>query len=180
MGDRVAGREPGRRVEVESLDEARGSGTQLAGERGQDLEPRGGHDRSEPELRGRPGHAGEEERLGLVRGEPGQPRPVAVDQLDPAVRTALRVDRDARGAERVDVAVDRALADLELGRQHGGRRPAARLEEQEQLDEPRRAHGCREYARIGDRIGQVFARRKASASSSASSRTGSTPWPTPG
>ena len=60
----------------------------------------------------------------------------AHDPMDPAVRAALCVDRDAGGTERVHVAVDRALADLELGRQHRGRRSAARLEEQEQLDEP--------------------------------------------
>ena len=133
--DRVARAEPRGRVEVEALDQARGAGTELAGQRGEDLQAGSGDDRAQPELRGRAGHAGEEERLRLVRGEPGQPRPVAVDELDAAVRAALGVDRHARGAERVDVAMDRALADLELGRQHRGRGPAARLEEQEQLDE---------------------------------------------
>ena len=65
---------------------------------------------------------------------------VAVHQLDAAVRAALGVDRDAGRRERIDVAVDRPLADLELVGQHRGGDAATCLEQQEQLDEARRAH----------------------------------------
>jgi hypothetical protein len=55
--------------------------------------------------------------------------------LDAAVRPALGIDRYARGAERIDVAMNRPLADLQLSCQRAGRQLAARLEQQEELDE---------------------------------------------
>ena len=52
--------------------------------------------------------------------------PVAVRKCDAALGAALGVDGDPGGAQRVDVAVDRALGDLErLGK--GARRPPARI-----------------------------------------------------
>ena len=56
------------------------------------------------------------------------------------MRAALGVDRDARRAERLDVAVDRPDRDLELAGELGRGEPAAGLEQQEQGQQPGRAH----------------------------------------
>ena len=53
---------------------------------------------------------------------------------------AFRVDRHARRAERLDVAMDGPLGDLELGASSAGGQPAARLEEQQQRHEAGGAH----------------------------------------
>ncbi len=140
VGDRLAGPEPFAGVEVEALDQARGPRPELDRQRREDLELGGGDDRPEPELGGRSGQSGEEQRLGLLGGHPGQPRPVAVHQPDPAVRAALGVDRHARRAQRLDVAVDRSFGDLELARQLGGGQLAARLEQQQERHEARCTH----------------------------------------
>ena len=55
-------------------------------------------------------------------------------------RAAFRVHRHARGAQRLDVAVDRPDGDLELAGELGGGHAAAGLEEQEQGDEAGRTH----------------------------------------
>ena len=114
--DVLAGPEPAGGVEVEPLEEAARAPAQLRRERREDLEPRRGDDGAEPELGGRPGQARQEQRVGLLGGHAGQPRAVAVDEPDAAVGPALGVDRDARGAQRLDVAMDRAHRDLELAR----------------------------------------------------------------
>jgi hypothetical protein len=56
------------------------------------------------------------------------------------VRPALRVDRDAGGAEGLDVAVDGPNRDLQLAGQLGRGQPTAVLEVEEQLEEARGAH----------------------------------------
>ena len=140
---RLARLEPLAGIEVEALDQPRGAGPQLRRQRGEDLELRGRDDRPETELRGRSRQSRQEERLGLLAGHPGQARPVAVDEPDPAVRPALRVDRDARRAERLDVAMDGPLGDLELLGELGGGQLAAGLEQQEERHEARRTHAGR-------------------------------------
>ena len=127
---------------MEALDQARRADPQLRRQRGEDLELRRGHDGPEAELGGGPGHPGQEQRLGLVAGHPGQARPVAVDEADPAVRAALGVDRDAGRAQRLDVAMDRPLGDLELGGELGGGQLASRLEEEQHRDESGGAHAA--------------------------------------
>ena len=125
--------EPARGVEVEAFDQAGSAHSQLGRKRGQDLQPRGRHHGPEPELRRGSGQPGQEQRLGLVAGQAGQARAVAVDQLDPAMRTAFGIDRHAGRAERVDVAVDGPLADLELACEDGGRHPTACLQKEKEL-----------------------------------------------
>ena len=139
--DRLAGREPAGGIEVEPLDQARRARPQLRRQRRHDLELGGGDHGPEPELRGRTRQARQEERLRLVRGHPGEARPVSVDEADPAMRPPIGVDRDARGAQGVDVAMDASDADFELARELGRRHAAARLEEQQQRDETGGAHG---------------------------------------
>ena len=140
MGDRFAGLEPARRIEMEALDESRGARPELGRERGEDLQPGGRDDRPEPELGRGSGQPRQEERLGLVGGHPGQPGPVAIHQADPAVRPAFGIDRDPSLAERLDVAMDRPDRDLELIGQLARRQLAAGLEEEEQRDEAGGAH----------------------------------------
>ena len=60
-----------------------------------------------------PGDAGREERLRLVAGQPGQAGAVAAREPVAARRAAHRLDGDAGGGERLDVAVHRAHRHLE-------------------------------------------------------------------
>ena len=143
MRHRLGALVPADGIEVEALHQARCPGPQLGRQRGQDLQPRGGYDRAEAELGSRSGDARQEERLRLVRSHPRQPRPVAVDQADSTVRTALGVDRHAGGGQRLDVAMDGPFRDFELRGELGGSQPAATLEEQEQRNEAGGAHGRR-------------------------------------
>ena len=139
-GHGLVGVIPGGRVEVEPLDEARCPRPELDRQRRQDLQPGRRDDRPEAELGGRAGQPRQEQRLGLVGGHPGEPRPVAVDEADAAVRSAIGVDRDAGRAQRIDVAVDRPDRDLELLGELRGGLAAARLEEQQERDESGRTH----------------------------------------
>ena len=59
------------------------------------------------------------------------------------MRTARRVDRHARRAERLDVAMDSSFRDLELVASSRGRHLAARLQQQQKVDQPRRSHAQR-------------------------------------
>ena len=56
------------------------------------------------------------------------------------MRSPFGVDRDAGLGQRLDIAVDRPDGDLELLRELRGRHPAAGLEEEQDIDEPRGAH----------------------------------------
>ena len=53
---------------------------------------------------------------------------------------AFGIDRHARRAERLDIAMDGPFRDLELARELAGGHPAAGLEEQQHRHETRRAH----------------------------------------
>ena len=57
-----------------------------------------------------------------------------------ASRPAVGGHRDPRRGERFEIPVDGADGDLELLGQRRGRRPAARLEEQEERQEAGRSH----------------------------------------
>ena len=120
VGDRLTPVEPVAGIEMEALDQARGADPQFGRQRREDLELRAGHDRPESELGGGPGHPGQEERLGFLAGHPGQSGPVPVDEADPAMRAAFGVDRDTGRAQRLDITMDRALGDLELGGELAG------------------------------------------------------------
>ena len=109
--------------------------------RREELEPRGGELAAEPELGGRPGHPGGEERLGLVRGQAGEPRavaarePVAAGQgrAPPRPGTpAAASDSMSRWTVRTEIS--------SMPGELGSRELAARLEHEQQRDEPRRTH----------------------------------------
>ena len=133
MRDLLARVEPARGVEVESFDQARGAHPQLGGQRSEHLEARRRNHGPQSQLGRRPRQPREEQGLRLLAGQAGEPRSVAVDQLDAAVGPAFGVDRHAGGAEGVDVTVNRPLGDLELARQDGGSRPTARLQKEKEL-----------------------------------------------
>ena len=104
----------------------------------------------EPEIRER-ARAGGEERADLVFAEEGQGAAVALGKRDPAGRAAFRIDRHAGGAQRIDVAVDRALRDLELARPAARAALPPRLQQQQERDEPVGLHGSiklRQYDRL--------------------------------
>ncbi len=135
MRDLLARVEPARGVEVESFDQSRRAHPQLGGQRGEHLEARRRNDGPQSQLGRRSRQSRQEQGLRLLAGQPGEPGPVAVDELDAAVGPTFGVDRHAGRAERVDVTMHRPLGYLELAGQHGGRRSTPGLQEEEQLDE---------------------------------------------
>ena len=136
MRHAVAGPEPAARVEVEEPLRSRRPLLQLGGERREHLQPGRRELAAESELDRGAGHARREERLGLVGGKPGQPRPVPAREPVAAGRAAQRLERDARLGERGDVAVDGANRDLEpVGELPGGELRAG-LEQKQHRDEP--------------------------------------------
>ena len=131
---------PAARVEMEEPRRARRPLLQLLRKRRQQLEARGRELTAEAELGGRARHPGGEERLGLVARQPGQPRAVAAREPVTARRAAHGLHRHAGGCERLDVAMDRPDRDLEPLRHLGRREQPARLEQEQERDEPGCAH----------------------------------------
>jgi hypothetical protein len=126
---------------VEALARQGRGAAQRLGQRGQDLSLGRGERRTEPELGGGSAEPGQQQRLGLGQGEPGQAGAVAAQEAAAAARPAHPVDRDPGSAEGLEVAVDGAHRDAELRRQLGRRdRIAAALEQEQQGEQPRRAH----------------------------------------
>lgn len=87
---------PRRSVQVESFGDASGTVAQFHGERRQQLELCRGHDGAEPEVGGRPGDPGQEQRLGLSGGQPRQPGAETAQQPVSAVVPGLAVQRHSR------------------------------------------------------------------------------------
>lgn len=100
--------EPARRVQVEAVSGPACAGSQLIGQRREQLELGGSQRRAQAELAGWPRQAGHEQRARLLRGQAGEPRAVAVEQPAAAAWAGLRRDGDSRLAERVKVPVDGA------------------------------------------------------------------------
>ena len=132
--------EPPGSIDEEPLPHPLGAAAQLRRQRGIDLRLCRHEHGAQPELARRRRQPGEPERDRLVRREPGEPRLVAVDELDAAARSALGVHGNAGLAQRLDVAVDRSQRHLQLLGQLRSRHPTAVLEQQEQLEEAAGAH----------------------------------------
>ncbi len=113
---------------------------QLGRERGEKLEPSGRELPAEAELRGRARHTGREERLRLVGGETGEPRAVTAGEPVAARRAAHRLDRNTRRGERLHVPVDGPHRHLEPLGDVSRRQLPASLQEQQERDQPGRAH----------------------------------------
>jgi len=106
----------------------------------QQFELRRRQHRAEPQVRRGPGQAGQDQRPGLVGAQAGQPGAVAVEQLVAAAVPGVPVQRDAGLVQRLHVAVDGADRDLELGGELRGGHPPPGLEQEQEGDEPARAH----------------------------------------
>lgn len=132
--------EPPGDVQVEALPDPAGPVPELRRERRHQLQLRRREDTAEPELGGGVRRSREEQRLGLVGGEAGEPGAVPAEQAVSAGRATISVDRDARRGQRLDVAVDRPDRDLELGGQLLRRELAPCLEQHQQGEQPTRAH----------------------------------------
>ena len=133
---------PRRDVEPEPVAQAPGPHALGGPERGQQLALGRGSLLAEPEGRCRAGQADHEQRQCFVLGEPGQARAVAVDEAVAARAALLGVDRDARGRQRLDVAVDRAQRDLELARQLARGHAGSGLEQHQDREEPAGTHAA--------------------------------------
>ena len=64
-------------------------------------------------------------------------------QLEPAAAAAEGVDREARCAQRFDVAKDGALRNLQFSRQLRGGHPASGLQQAQKLHQPAGTHGLK-------------------------------------
>jgi hypothetical protein len=70
----------------------------------------------------------------------GESGPVAAEQLETAVVPGVPIDRNARAAQRVDVPVDGPNRDTQLLSELTGRQPAPVLQQEDEGEEPGRAH----------------------------------------
>jgi hypothetical protein len=76
---RVVLAQPSRCVEVEPVADARGPLAQFRWQRGEQLDLGGGQHAAEPEVGGRAGQAGEEQRVRLVGRHAGEPGAISVE-----------------------------------------------------------------------------------------------------
>ncbi len=106
--------EPSGDIEVEARHHTLCPDAQVGRHGDEKLQLGGCHRCAQPEVGGGSGEPGQEKRLCLPRREPIQPRAIAVEQAVAPGRAAHAVDEDSRGAQGVDVPVDRAKRNLAL------------------------------------------------------------------
>lgn len=99
--------------------------------RGRELARRLVELRPEAQVGSRPLPAERKQRLQLRLGQPGEVGAVAVEQVRAAARPPVGRDRNARRAQRVQIAKDRAPRNLEARGQVAGAQPAVGLQQQE-------------------------------------------------
>jgi signal transduction histidine kinase len=87
-----------------------------------------------------PGKADHHRGLRLARRQAGEPRAVAVQELEAAARPAIAIDRYPGSAQRVDVAIDGALGHLELDREIRCSQPPTQLQQDEDRKEAAGTH----------------------------------------
>jgi len=138
--DLIRGGVPAGRVQVEPGLDPPGLLAQPGRERRQQFELGRREHRAQAQLGGGPGQAGQEQRLGLIGIQPGQPGAVAVEELVAAAVPGVSVQRDAGLVQRLHVAVHGADRDLELGGELRRGHPAPGLEQEQDRDQPARAH----------------------------------------
>lgn len=132
---------PAERVEVEPLTDPPGPVPQRWRQGRGQLQLRRRQDLPQAQVVGRARQSGQEQRLRLVDMQPGQPGPVAAEQLVSPAVPRVPVHRNARGAQRVDVPVDGPHRDVQLLRQLTGRQPPPVLQQEDEREEPGGAHG---------------------------------------
>lgn len=105
---------------MEARPDSLGWGEELGWQRRLQLEVGGGQSRTEPELDGRPGGAGEEDRFCLLRAQGGKAGAIAVDEPVAAGVPRHSVRGYARHLKGLDVAVDGPDRHLQVLGELGG------------------------------------------------------------
>jgi hypothetical protein len=95
---------------------------------------------SEPKFCRRSRQPGEEEGRGFGRRQTGELGAIPVEELEPAIGTAIGIDRHICRTQLVDVAIDGPDGDLELLGQGPRGHPPAGLQEHEDRQQSARAH----------------------------------------
>ena len=126
----------------------RGTALRPGGQRGEQLQQRRLAGLAQAQVGQDAGRRGEHERPHLRLVQAGQVGAVAVGQEAAAAGAALGVDGHAGGRERVQVAVDRALRDLQPLGQLARGHPTVDLQEQQHRQQPVGAHGVDPPSRI--------------------------------
>jgi len=124
----VVGLAPPARVQVDALARRLLFAPAGLGQRRAELEHGRLEIRPHAQLQKRRRDAEHEQGPRLLAGQPGQVGAVFFQQGNAAARPALGVDRHARRAQRIDIAVDRALGDFQFGGQRLRRHLAVRLQ----------------------------------------------------
>ncbi|GAA2406721.1 hypothetical protein GCM10010433_01610 [Streptomyces pulveraceus] len=137
---------PRRGVEVEPLGDPAGPVAQLGGQRGHELQLYGRHGRAPAEIGGGRRQPGQEQRVGLVRGQPGQPGAETAEQPVAAVVTGFAVQRHTCRAEGLHVTVDGAHGHLQRVGQLLCCHPFAVLQEQQDGHQSARTHAVKSVA----------------------------------
>src|ERR1035437_3963006 len=133
---------PAGSVEVKPLPNPRGPASKLRRQGCQHFQLRGRENGAQPELGRLSRVTRKEQGFRLFGREAGEPRSIALHQLEAAVCTSIRVDGYPRAAQLVDVAVDSSNRDLELVCHLLGRHPATRLEQQKDRNESAGSHAA--------------------------------------
>jgi hypothetical protein len=140
VGDLLGHVEPRRNVHVEPPAKVLAREPLQIREGGPELDETRAQRPSQADLREDPRDARGDEGRGFVAREARHLGAVASQQADPARGTSLRVDGNAGGRERLDVAMDGARRDFEPRGQLVGLDLAPILEEQEEAQQPVGAH----------------------------------------
>jgi hypothetical protein len=139
-GQRIGRAEPARRIEMEARGDPLGRRRDAGRQGGEQLQARRLQHVGEAELRGGPRQAGQEQRLGRGGREACEVRAVAVHQAEAARAAPLGVDRHAGRRQLVDVAMDGAFGNLELGGELARAQPPAGLQQHEDGEQPAGLH----------------------------------------
>lgn len=139
-GRRVLFPVPSERVEVEPLPDPASPVPQWSRQRRSQFQLCRRQHLAQSQVVRRTGQPGQEQRLGLVGVQSGEPGPVAAEQLVTAVVPGVPVHRNTRAAQRVDVPVDGPDRDTQLFGELTCRQPAPVLQQEDEGEEPGRAH----------------------------------------
>src|SRR5580765_225824 len=141
--DGVLGPEPAAGVQMEVPLRATRPLLQVRRQRGQDLETGVREHTAEAELCRR--RRRDEQRLRLLGREPGELRPVPAGEPIAPCGPTQRLDRNAGGSERLDVAMNRADRDPEVLGELGCGELPPQLQEEKQRNQPCCPHRAETY-----------------------------------
>jgi hypothetical protein len=128
---------------MEARGDALGAGAAVGWEACEQLELRSGGFGADAEILCGAPCSREQQHLGFAGREAGELGAIAFMKRETARAATLGIDRNARGAELVDVAIDGADRNLELARQRIGRQAAAHLKHDQDRKKTAGAHFVR-------------------------------------